>query len=417
MSATTHPNVYNGTLLDNIIHEQKLSRKLVKKAAREILVIIKEGLLRDGVVRIKHFGSFKLKRVAARKGRNPQTGEVITIPERTKVIFKPCKALREMIEPVHARPVPVPVPAVTELAQAKKAITEAILPEPVPEPAILKTASQPGFAIDQPGSSKTEHNKTDGNKADDNKAAVQVSEGRKKNGQDKLIYFGIAASIIAVVAIRSIPQTLEAPAQSVAAPELSKVVELEPFVIAELEAKPVEIAPMPDSSMATPSKEPVTAEAIESPAVLPVTTTPTPEQAQIATEFFFTGQSYSLLAGNNLWQLSKHFYNEPLYWPYIFYSNSDTIINPDKLPQGRTISLPSLEGQPGNLTAYDRKNIAEGYFLVYTFYKENGHPDAIFALLEAKRYSAEVVERNQHTLTLSGVEHILLNQQEESANL
>lgn len=490
MSAASHPNVYNGTLLDEIIREQKLSRELVKKAASEILLIIKEGLVRDGVVRINHFGSFKLKRVAARKGRNPRTGEIITIPERNRVIFTPCKALREMIEPVHAKP--VSAPAVTaEPAPLQKPETEVLRPEPVLKSAHLKTASQPGFAIDQSASDKTDGNKVDHNKSDNNKAALQASENRKKGGQEKLIYFGIAATIIALVAIRSMPQILETPAQSVAVPKLSNVAVVEPAVVepavvehvviepavSELEFKSVEVAPMSAAIMATSTKQPVVAngvpeqkaesvltQIISSPAelenielevaavkrkgytlssdnntakikkataettpsaskvtpaeaVLTVTETPSPGQAQGATAFFFTGQPYRLLAGNSLWKLSERFYSEPFYWPHIFYSNSDTISNPDKLPQGYTLFIPALEGKPGNLTSHDKKNIAEGYFLVYSFYKESGHPDAFFALLEAKRYSAEVVAHNLHALTLSAVEHIMLGHQEESRGL
>ncbi len=42
-------------------------------------------------VRIPGFGTFKMKTVAARKGRNPATGEVIDIPTKEKVTFKAVK--------------------------------------------------------------------------------------------------------------------------------------------------------------------------------------------------------------------------------------------------------------------------------------------------------------------------------------
>lgn len=43
----------------------------------------------DGTVAIPDFGRFYVKNVAERKGKNPQTGEEITIPEHDKVVFKP----------------------------------------------------------------------------------------------------------------------------------------------------------------------------------------------------------------------------------------------------------------------------------------------------------------------------------------
>jgi len=471
VSASSHANVYHGTLLDEIIHEQKLSRELVKKAARELFGIIKEGLLRDGVVRINHFGSFKLKRVAARKGRNPKTGEPLTIQGHAKVIFTPCKALREMIEPVHAKPIPVVTTApkstqasVQAPAHSQKSIREAIqaVPELIPEPALLRIESEARFVIERVSADEGDE---------------PVAEESKRALYEKVIYFGIAATIIAVVIIKSMPGKVS---QSLTVPSVSERSVMDSIIVTELEIKPVEVAatPLPvmerpivelteviseivteqepESELAQiiasqseqlrvelevssklsppvtleegiteiegervakaqqPITESITEETVEAPVVATVTTAVPPEQTA---EFFFTKRPYKLLSGNSLWRLSKHFYNEPLYWPHIFYANSDTITNPDRLREGRTITMPTLEGAPGSLTVNDREGIAEGYFLTYSFYRENGHPDAFFALLEAKRYSAAVVERKRHTLTLSKVENIMLDQQEMVANL
>jgi len=474
MIASTYPNVYNGTLLDEIIHEQKLSAELVKRAAREVFAIIKEGLLRDGVVRINHFGSFKLKRVASRKGRNPKTGEVITIPGRAKVIFTPCKALREMIEPVHAKPIPVSTPIVDTL-QAKEPKRESLQPVPelIPEPALLKTESESSIAIERVTDLQDED-----------------PERRKRGGHEKLIYLGIAVTIIAILAIKSMPRKVETLSQPVTTPLASESTIVEPRVVTELEMEPAELIPVVEAEIA--SADITSAEVTESAVVeveaeaeselaqiiasqsaqpalqrveleetreqteplspvagatetdasvteiLPIAETgdavnvvsiapptvlvvsqPEPvEQMPVAeSEIFFTERPYKLQSGNSFWRLSKHFYTEPLYWPHIFYVNSDTITNPDKLLTGRTIIMPTLEGRPGTLTKKDREGIAEGYFLTYLFYKESGHSDAFFALLEAKRYSAEVVERKRHTLALTAIESILLDQQEVVAHL
>lgn len=193
MSASAYPNIYNGTLLDEIIHEQKLSADLVKRAAREIFNIIKEGLMRDGVVRINHFGSFKLKRVAARKGHNPRTGETITIPARAKVMFTPCKALREMIEPVHKKPIPIAstkIKSVPTVAPQKEKPTPPpvalVTPTAESAPALLKTDDRTSTAVEQI-----------------NDIEEALSETPHKRGRtEKLIYIGIAATIIAMVAIK-----------------------------------------------------------------------------------------------------------------------------------------------------------------------------------------------------------------------
>ncbi len=100
--------VYGQTLLDDMVHSQGLPLPLVKRAANEILDLIREGLARDGVVNISHFGTFRLKAVAERQGINPQTRQPMTIPAHQRVFFSPCKALRELIQPEHPAVVPIP---------------------------------------------------------------------------------------------------------------------------------------------------------------------------------------------------------------------------------------------------------------------------------------------------------------------
>ena len=46
---------------------------------------------------IPGFGSFSTAKRSARIARNPQTGELITVPERTVPVFKPGKALKDAV--------------------------------------------------------------------------------------------------------------------------------------------------------------------------------------------------------------------------------------------------------------------------------------------------------------------------------
>jgi len=52
---------------------------------------------KDGKVTLVGFGTFQKTRRKARKGRNPQTGEVIKIKATNVVKFKPGKKLKEAI--------------------------------------------------------------------------------------------------------------------------------------------------------------------------------------------------------------------------------------------------------------------------------------------------------------------------------
>ena len=52
-------------------------------------------LLGGGEVTLPRLGKFKSKAVAARKGRNPRTGEILEIPAGKKLVFITCKELKE----------------------------------------------------------------------------------------------------------------------------------------------------------------------------------------------------------------------------------------------------------------------------------------------------------------------------------
>jgi len=68
------------------------------EAAYEKLFSIIAGTLKSGdSVAISGFGSFKTVKRAARKGRNPRTGQEIKIPASTAVKFTAGKALKESL--------------------------------------------------------------------------------------------------------------------------------------------------------------------------------------------------------------------------------------------------------------------------------------------------------------------------------
>lgn len=59
--------------------------------------IIKATLESGEILKISGFGNFEVKQKADRRGRNPQTGEAITITARRILTFKPSTVLRRAI--------------------------------------------------------------------------------------------------------------------------------------------------------------------------------------------------------------------------------------------------------------------------------------------------------------------------------
>lgn len=58
---------------------------------------ITKELSRGGEVAVAGFGSFRVAKRAARKGRNPKTGEEIMIKASTKPKFRAAKQLKEAV--------------------------------------------------------------------------------------------------------------------------------------------------------------------------------------------------------------------------------------------------------------------------------------------------------------------------------
>lgn len=71
---------------------------------RALVEVIREGLLKDGQVRLHNFGTFRIKWTRAHRIVHPRTGESMVAPAHPKVVFVPARSLREAVEP-NPRPV------------------------------------------------------------------------------------------------------------------------------------------------------------------------------------------------------------------------------------------------------------------------------------------------------------------------
>lgn len=65
--------------------KQVVVKEVVQKTFDTILGALKEGKR----IELRNFGVFQVKKRKKRVGRNPKTGEVIPVPERYTVVFKP----------------------------------------------------------------------------------------------------------------------------------------------------------------------------------------------------------------------------------------------------------------------------------------------------------------------------------------
>jgi DNA-binding protein HU-beta len=75
-------------LIDAMAAAAKITKVDAKKALDGFIVATSNALKKGDRVALVGFGSFSISKRAARKGRNPQTGKVISIAAKKVVKFK-----------------------------------------------------------------------------------------------------------------------------------------------------------------------------------------------------------------------------------------------------------------------------------------------------------------------------------------
>ena len=73
------------------------SKKATEAAVNAFTEVVADALKGGDKVQLVGFGSFEVRKRAARKGRNPQTKEEIKIPASKAPVFKAGKALKDLV--------------------------------------------------------------------------------------------------------------------------------------------------------------------------------------------------------------------------------------------------------------------------------------------------------------------------------
>jgi len=68
-------------------------KKVIQKYQDRIIDLLVEG----GTIELRNFGVFKVKERKARTGRNPRTGEVVPVPSKKVVTFKPGLKMKQRV--------------------------------------------------------------------------------------------------------------------------------------------------------------------------------------------------------------------------------------------------------------------------------------------------------------------------------
>ena len=84
-------------LVAAVAEKAEISKKDSEKALKAFVDVVAEQLKAGDKVQLVGFGTFEVSERAAREGRNPQTGETMTIAACKAPKFKAGKALKDAI--------------------------------------------------------------------------------------------------------------------------------------------------------------------------------------------------------------------------------------------------------------------------------------------------------------------------------
>ena len=88
----------NKAELINEVAKVTCSKKEADEAISATLAAIQKALKKGGSVTLVGFGTFRVSKRKARKGRNPQTGAVLKIAAKKVPVFKAGKGLKDAVK-------------------------------------------------------------------------------------------------------------------------------------------------------------------------------------------------------------------------------------------------------------------------------------------------------------------------------
>lgn len=96
--------VTKAELCEGLINDLHLNRRDAKELVECLFELVRHSLEAGTSVKISGFGNFELRDKSERPGRNPKTGQGVSISARRVVTFKPGQKLRARVEHYEGEP-------------------------------------------------------------------------------------------------------------------------------------------------------------------------------------------------------------------------------------------------------------------------------------------------------------------------
>ena len=84
-------------IVKQIADKVGLTQVETKEVVQSTFDAIIDAIASKGRIELRNFGVFEVKQRAARKARNPRTGEPVEVPPKKVVVFKPGRLMEERV--------------------------------------------------------------------------------------------------------------------------------------------------------------------------------------------------------------------------------------------------------------------------------------------------------------------------------
>lgn len=132
-------------IVKTISEEIGLTQLKTKEIVQKTFDAIVETLVEEKRIELRNFGVFEVKKRAARKARNPRTGDKVFVPEKYVVTFKPGKEMEERVRELERQAAEA---AAAQNRAAQENTTHAVSARSAPMPEALGASTGYGTGSD-----------------------------------------------------------------------------------------------------------------------------------------------------------------------------------------------------------------------------------------------------------------------------
>ena len=90
-------NVTRKELATSVTEKLRISQRNAAEIVDTVFAALKDTLVNGESIKLVQFGTLKVRDKSPRRGRNPKTGESMTIAKRQMITFRPSRQLRDRL--------------------------------------------------------------------------------------------------------------------------------------------------------------------------------------------------------------------------------------------------------------------------------------------------------------------------------